>query len=163
MAQSRLERIGTIFTRTTSLLRGGAMAKEDCPLWYVIYEAFPPKVEPRFDRPVANIPVREILYKEDLIRAKFQKDYKKFLNTSLVNTKNKSRTQKFISIYEELEKSGIPEEELYTRATEAYEAQIGASRSERAEQNTNQDFVKSLDTESAKEETKINMKDVFKA
>ncbi|KAG8041212.1 hypothetical protein G9C98_002200 [Cotesia typhae] len=50
MAQSRLERIGTIFTRVQSLLKSGAVKWEDKPIWYDVYEAFPPKNEPRYDR-----------------------------------------------------------------------------------------------------------------
>lgn len=64
-----LQRFFLLPIRTTSLLRGGAMKKEDTPLWYVIYEAFPPKVEPCYARPVPTTPIRPILYKEDLIRA----------------------------------------------------------------------------------------------
>lgn len=45
------------------------MKAENRPLWYDLYEAFPPKLEPRFDRAAPNIPVREIFYKEDPIRA----------------------------------------------------------------------------------------------
>lgn len=87
MAQSRLEKIGTIFTRyvhvmyilkimltsgffrVQGLLRGGAMKTEDKPIWYDVYAAFPPKLEPRFDRPAPNIPVRNIFYAEDVVRA----------------------------------------------------------------------------------------------
>ncbi|KAJ8948802.1 hypothetical protein NQ314_008350 [Rhamnusium bicolor] len=69
MAGSRLEKIDTIYMRATGLLRSGALKCEDCPLWYNIYEGFPPYVEPRFDRPVPNIKLKPILYEEDKIRA----------------------------------------------------------------------------------------------
>lgn len=82
MAGSRLERIGTIysryfrfniisfiFLRASGLIRSGALKWEDRPLWYDIYEAFPPKEEPRFDRPVPNIKLKHIFYEEDKIRA----------------------------------------------------------------------------------------------
>ncbi|XP_063222082.1 small ribosomal subunit protein mS23 isoform X2 [Bacillus rossius redtenbacheri] len=68
MASSRLEKIGTIFSRVTGLLRSGAMKEVDKPLWYNLYKAFPPTYEPRFDRPAPNIPIRNILYPEDEIR-----------------------------------------------------------------------------------------------
>lgn len=45
------------------------MAWEDRPLWYDIYEAFPPKEEPRYDRAVPNMPLKKIFYEEDVIRA----------------------------------------------------------------------------------------------
>ncbi|CAD6213851.1 GSCOCG00011095001-RA-CDS [Cotesia congregata] len=69
MAQSRLERIGTIFTRIQSLLKSGAVKSEDKPIWYVVYEAFPPKYEPRFDRVAPNVEIQDIFYKEDIVRA----------------------------------------------------------------------------------------------
>lgn len=61
--------ISNVFIRTTGLLRSGALKWEDRPLWYDIYEAFPPKDEPRFDRPAPNMSLRKIFYEEDKIRA----------------------------------------------------------------------------------------------
>lgn len=55
--------------RVTSLIKGGAMKSDDKPLWYVIYEAFPPKQEPRYDRPAPNIDIKDIFYTEDVLRA----------------------------------------------------------------------------------------------
>lgn len=57
------------FCRTSALLSRGAMNWEDRPIWYDIYEAFPPKDEPRFDRPAPNLKLKPILYKEDKVRA----------------------------------------------------------------------------------------------
>ncbi|XP_044014965.1 28S ribosomal protein S23, mitochondrial-like isoform X1 [Aphidius gifuensis] len=74
MAQSRLEKIGTIFSRVTLLVKGGAMKPDDKPLWYDIYKAFPPKLEPRFDRPAPNIAIKDIFYQEDIIRAQEKKE-----------------------------------------------------------------------------------------
>ena len=57
------------------------MNEEAKPVWYDIYEAFPPKYEPRFDRHLisygagSNVsklaPPPKILYKEDKIRAQY--------------------------------------------------------------------------------------------
>lgn len=55
--------------RVTGLLRSGAMKPEDKPIWHDLYEAFPPKLEPRFDRPAPNVQMRNIFYEEDLARA----------------------------------------------------------------------------------------------
>lgn len=55
--------------RTKGLLDSGALKWVDRPLWYDLYEAFPPKEEPRFDRPPVKKPIRNIFYKEDKIRA----------------------------------------------------------------------------------------------
>lgn len=54
--------------RVISLLKGKAMKEEDKPLWLVIYAAFPPKYEPKYDRRLPKKPIRPIFYKEDLIR-----------------------------------------------------------------------------------------------
>jgi len=55
--------------RIASLLKGKAIREEDAPLWLTVYEAFPPKYEPRYDRQLPKKPVRPIFYEEDLIRA----------------------------------------------------------------------------------------------
>ena len=93
MASSRLERIGNIYTRYAintfckvlifyrllkiwfkfcrmrGLLRSGAIKPEDKPLWYDVYEAFPPKIEPQYGRKAPDITIRNIFYPEDIIRA----------------------------------------------------------------------------------------------
>ena len=52
------------------LLSHGAMKPDDRPLWFDVYKAFPPKVEPKFARPKPEVKtIRQILYKEDIIRA----------------------------------------------------------------------------------------------
>ena len=56
-----------LYFRTTGLLKSGAIKEK--PLWYDIYEAFPPKHEPRYDPPKSDLPIREIFYPEDEIRA----------------------------------------------------------------------------------------------
>jgi hypothetical protein len=58
-----------LFYRLKGLLRSGALKEEDKPMWYDIYEAFPPHYEPRYDRPAPDIPIRNVLYLEDTIRA----------------------------------------------------------------------------------------------
>merc|ERR1712156_550481 len=57
------------------------MNQDAKPIWYDIYEAFPPKYEPRYDRHLINFGVGsnvaqmpsppKILYEEDQIRAKY--------------------------------------------------------------------------------------------
>ncbi|CAG0905634.1 unnamed protein product, partial [Cyprideis torosa] len=75
MASSRMDKIGTIFTRVTGLMKSGAMKPEDRPIWYDIYRAFPPKLEPRVDRQTPAVKLRPLLYKEDLVRANFHKRF----------------------------------------------------------------------------------------
>ncbi|XP_023238079.1 28S ribosomal protein S23, mitochondrial-like isoform X1 [Centruroides sculpturatus] len=93
MAGSRLEKLGTIFSRLykfkitgfllinvncirmTGLLRSGALKKEDKPTWYDIYKAFPPLIEPIFKREVSEKEITQIFYPEDVYRAKFYRKY----------------------------------------------------------------------------------------
>ncbi len=52
--------------RVEGLLKNGAMAPNSRPVWFDVYKAFPPKIEPNFERPLpTNLNVREILYAED--------------------------------------------------------------------------------------------------
>ena len=43
------------------------------PIWAEVYEAFPPRYEPRWDAKDPVIPVRKILYREDSVRAQYSK------------------------------------------------------------------------------------------
>ncbi|XP_037056742.1 28S ribosomal protein S23, mitochondrial isoform X1 [Peromyscus leucopus] len=74
MAGSRLETIGSVFSRTRDLMRAGVLKEK--PLWFDIYKAFPPLREPVFRRPrlrygKAKAAIQDIFYHEDRIRAKF--------------------------------------------------------------------------------------------
>jgi small subunit ribosomal protein S23 len=108
MAGSRLEAFGTIFTRTRGLLVSGAVKEHDRPIWFDVFAAFPPHVEPRQFRPVPTNEVRPIFYEEDRIRAKF---YNSYGYQSVIDLSNheigyKSLSQKFIDKYMELKNSG---------------------------------------------------------
>ncbi|XP_024881441.1 28S ribosomal protein S23, mitochondrial isoform X2 [Temnothorax curvispinosus] len=120
MAQSRLEKIGTIYTRIASLLKGKGLTEEDKPLWVAVYEAFPPKYEPRYDRRLPKKPVRPIFYEEDLIRARFHRDQSFIPATNLANKNVKSATQNFLSMYETIKKEGLSEDSAYERAMKQY-------------------------------------------
>lgn len=56
-------------------MRSGVIQKADKPIWYDVYEAFPPKREPLYVkkqfRPAVNKQdsVPEIFYREDEVRA----------------------------------------------------------------------------------------------
>nr|XP_019551126.2 28S ribosomal protein S23, mitochondrial-like [Aedes albopictus] len=133
MASSRLEKIGTIVTRTEGLLRSGAMKWDDRPLWYDVVKAFPPKEEPRFDRPAPNVTVRPIFYAEDAVRAKFHKlqTRSQFL-TNLADMRNKTATQHFIEIYQQLQQQGaLDEEKVFETAQEMLEQKLGQLKLER--------------------------------
>ncbi|XP_017755520.1 PREDICTED: 28S ribosomal protein S23, mitochondrial [Eufriesea mexicana] len=119
MAKSRTERIGTIFSRVTSLIRANALALQNVPIWYDVYKAFPPKYEPRFNRIVSNKEIQDIFYDEDCIRAKFQEDVK----IPAVNLKNNkaSRTEIFLALYNSLlSVNNNNKEKAYMNALEKY-------------------------------------------
>lgn len=117
MAQSRLEKCGNIYTRITALLRSGVIQDTDKPIWYELYVAFPPKYEPQYDRTIPKLPIRNILYKEDIIRARFHKDCKKLEAMDLSAKKSRSsQTQTFLDLYNNSQKSGLPENEAYEDA-----------------------------------------------
>ncbi|XP_061387795.1 small ribosomal subunit protein mS23 [Musca vetustissima] len=129
MAQSRLEKIGTIFTRVSGLLRSGAMKPEDKPLWYDVYAAFPPKLEPRFDRPAPQIPIRNIFYEEDQVRAKFHKSQKQAEMVSMFDRQRKTQSQQFIQIYQGLKSQGaLDEEKIFETALDLLQEQRAQMR-----------------------------------
>ena len=47
--------------------------KLQVPIWAEVYEAFPPRYEPRWDAKDPVVPVRKILYREDSVRAQYSK------------------------------------------------------------------------------------------
>ncbi|EDW11915.1 probable 28S ribosomal protein S23, mitochondrial [Drosophila mojavensis] len=135
MAQSRLEKIGTIFTRVQGLLRGGAMKAEDKPIWYDVYAAFPPKLEPRFDRPASNEPVRNIFYAEDVVRAKLHKQNKSHETISLFDHKRRTQSQEFVQIYDQLKSQGaLDEQRIYETALDLLAEQRQKSQPEAVEE-----------------------------
>ncbi|XP_065355584.1 small ribosomal subunit protein mS23 [Calliphora vicina] len=153
MAQSRLEKIGTIFTRVTGLLRSGAMKPEDKPIWYDLYEAFPPKLEPRFDRPAPkNIPIKNIFYEEDVARAKFHKSLKQQEMISLFDKKRETQTQQFIKIYQGLKAQGaLDEEKIFETSVELLQQERQQMKADSQEQLL----------ESAESDSKLSLSEAF--
>ncbi|VDO04774.1 unnamed protein product [Rodentolepis nana] len=77
---SRAHKVSSIYRRVNGLLKNGALSANEKPLWFDVYKAFPPKIEPTFERPLpTDLQVREILYPEDVGRAKF---FRTFENSS---------------------------------------------------------------------------------
>lgn len=130
MASSRLEKIGTIYKRTRGLIQSGAMKYQDRPLWYDIYEAFPPAEEPSYGRPIPNIELKSIFYPEDKIRAAFHRQYKNVGRYNLTN-ESKSPTQKFLSLYKQLSdqyKDSVSEEQMLEEAMEMFKSEQGKNK-----------------------------------
>jgi small subunit ribosomal protein S23 len=123
MTLSRLEKIGTVYSRMSFLLKHGTVRPEYKPVWMDIYEAFPPIHEPRWDRKSErqNEPIPKIIYKEDFVRARF---YKQFGERHEVYSMNDNRaesvSQKFVRQYmkEEEENPGMPDEDLFRQAVD---------------------------------------------
>ncbi|XP_014208993.1 probable 28S ribosomal protein S23, mitochondrial [Copidosoma floridanum] len=116
MAQSRLEKVGTIYSRVCALIKTGVMKEETKPVWLDIYKAFPPKYEPSYDRKTPNVLLRQIFYSEDVIRAKFHKEYKQYSMVNLMDETSVSKTEHFLTIYRQLEKENVPADQLYDKA-----------------------------------------------
>ena len=55
--------------RIRGLIRSGALKEIDRPVWYDVYEAFPPKQEPVLNRNVQTKEPVPILYMDDFIRS----------------------------------------------------------------------------------------------
>ncbi|KMQ95070.1 28s ribosomal protein mitochondrial [Lasius niger] len=120
--------------RVISLLKGKAMKEEDKPLWLVIYAAFPPKYEPKYDRRLPKKPIRPIFYEEDLIRVRFHKDQNFIPATNLGNENVKSATQNFLSIYKTIkEQEELSEDSAYEKAIQQYTLEVGTRMSRKVE------------------------------
>ncbi|XP_076299294.1 mitochondrial ribosomal protein S23 [Lasioglossum baleicum] len=119
MAHSRLERVGTIFSRVSSLIKTGSITEHNIPIWYKIYKSFPPKYEPTFSRPASQKPLRNIFYEEDVLRAKFHKNTT-FLPSVDLETTGTTETQLFLDKYSHYLQDGFPESEAFDRAMSKY-------------------------------------------
>ncbi|XP_075051026.1 small ribosomal subunit protein mS23-like [Mixophyes fleayi] len=125
MAGSRLEKLGTVFTRTRDLMRAGVISQKEKPVWYDVYAAFPPKREPAIEKPVRrqkklpdNVPA--ILYSEDIIRAKFYETYGSAGIFHLYRKNYRSVCQSFVDTFIELKKAGdISEDKLFEETSKA--------------------------------------------
>ncbi|XP_075931577.1 small ribosomal subunit protein mS23 isoform X1 [Anarhichas minor] len=117
MAGSRLERFGTVFTRVRDLMRSGVIKPSEKPIWYDVYEAFPPKRDPLYvkphTRPCTNKQeaVPEIFYREDEVRAlPFRKFYVQYGTgprpLDLAKSNFVSTCQRFVDKYTELKSHG---------------------------------------------------------
>jgi len=135
MAGSKVYKYGTIYSRTLGLIEGGTLKQK--PNWMQIYEKFPPHVEPNFFRPSTTDPIREILYPEDGIRAKF---YKKHWSLGTVDTLNSDKTyssssQVFIDRYTQIHKNNpdLSEDDVFTKTEEELTAEGKLGRKQRAD------------------------------
>ncbi|KAF8564648.1 hypothetical protein P879_09881 [Paragonimus westermani] len=95
---SRREKFASIIRRIDGMLKNGAVAYENRPVWYDVYKAFPPRVEPVYSRPVPAMNVRDILYVEDIERSEAFRRYQKLGLINLFKvTDNRSTLSRVIS------------------------------------------------------------------
>ena len=121
---SRLEKVGTIFSRVQGLLRSGALKETEKPIWCEVYAAFPPRGEQKYERePVSTEPVN-ILYREDHIRAKFYQEYGNPEPVDMHNNTTPSISHTFIDKYMEILKAkAVPNGEVFQAAAEALKSE----------------------------------------
>nr|CAB3264001.1 28S ribosomal protein S23, mitochondrial-like [Phallusia mammillata] len=131
----RLHRYANIYLRTKSLLLSGMLKHEKRPLWYDVYEAFPPVKEPKYvpDPSPDNFglntfvdDVPKIFYHEDWVRAMLVKnrleesDYfrkNRLLSMLEDETLVASFSQKFVAQYRAFEQTfkSLSKEELFQK------------------------------------------------
>ena len=105
-------------------MQWGALQWEDRPLWYDLYEKFPPLEEPRYDRPAPNITLPKIFYQEDKIRALLHNRNKHIGTINMFNNTSQTLTKRFIEAYTKLNEQyngTVSEELLYEEAIELLE------------------------------------------
>lgn len=156
------------------------MRPEDKPIWYNVYKAFPPKLEPRYDRPATQMDVIPIFYKEDQIRARFHKEIRQ-TQTIHFNSLKTSETQMFIEIYNKLAAQGpLSDDKIFETAVEMLNENLNQLRLERTSgideiksedmtgtQTLSQSFAFASDKKGNKTNqdtagTSIDVKDLFK-
>ena len=126
MSLSRLDKIGTVYSRMSFLVKHGAIRPEYKPIWLEIYEAFPPLHEPRWDRKSKKDgdQIPKILYKEDLARAKFYKQFGERHEVYRMNdNSDESVSQRFVTkfVEEERQNPSMSEEELLAQTLDKLE------------------------------------------
>ncbi|XP_068440164.1 small ribosomal subunit protein mS23 isoform X2 [Clinocottus analis] len=104
-------------TKVRDLMRTGVIKPLEKPIWYDVYEAFPPKREPLYVKPHTRPctkkqdAVPQIFYREDEVRAKFYVLYGTGPRPlDLSRTHFVSTCQRFVDKYMELKSQGELEE-----------------------------------------------------
>ncbi|CAG9539614.1 unnamed protein product [Cercopithifilaria johnstoni] len=98
----RKETAGSIFYRVTGLLRSGQLKWKERPLWYDVYVANPPYIEPSVG---ASFPIRKLYYKEDIAMARFYKQFRSLGAINISNEGSQSLCKKFTDLYKTVEKT----------------------------------------------------------
>ncbi|KAL7675489.1 hypothetical protein ACOME3_001755 [Neoechinorhynchus agilis] len=108
---SRTYKIGSIYTRLRGLMEGGVIDWNVRPLWYDVYEAFPPMRNAVYRNTAHNDPLDQcqdppnIIYSEDLCRARFYDTLHNHDIIDLLNENEPSISQKFIELFNQHKRS----------------------------------------------------------
>ncbi|XP_074647887.1 small ribosomal subunit protein mS23-like [Tubulanus polymorphus] len=113
MAGSRLDKIGTIYSRVQGLLRAGALKDVDKPIWFDVYEAFPPKIEPKYNRILPENKVKNLMVSEDFFRARFNRVYGSPGIIDLNDQKSETISERFVNECFRLYEDGMSETRLF--------------------------------------------------
>lgn len=109
---TRAHKFGSIYSRVKNMMSSGLIAPENKPMWYDVYEAFPPEREPVYSPPPPpdqfglfqnNYGIKKILYHEDWARVAVKRIFNDF--NSVYDLKDENRqnmSQEFISIFKEI-------------------------------------------------------------
>ena len=108
------------------LVKHGAIRPDYKPIWLEVYEAFPPLHEPRWDRKSKKDgdPVPKILYKEDVVRARFYRQFGERHEVYRMNDNcDESLSQRFVTKYAEEERKNpaMTEDELFDQTLDKLE------------------------------------------
>ena len=116
MAQSRLNKAASIFTRTNGLIESKLIPWNERPAWFDIYKAFPPLRDPQYRSVLSGerIPPlpQKILYKEDELRAFYFNNIDGQDTVVLSSNHAKPIWELFIDTYKKLVKEDIAKEDL---------------------------------------------------
>jgi len=134
------------------------MKSDNKPIWYEVYQAFPPKYPPKYDRPIPNVEIPKIFYQEDIVRSKIHKSKSGIVGSVNLTDKRESNTQKCIAYYEEMILDGLQEQEALNKAIEKVASEI-PSRREKPIETTG--TTSSL-VEEFKRSKALNLKEILK-
>ncbi|CAK8672646.1 small ribosomal subunit protein mS23-like [Clavelina lepadiformis] len=134
----RLHRSGSIYSRIRDLLKTDVIERDNRPLWYDVYEAFPPIREPvyvpdmkldEFGLSIAKDDVRPILYEEDWVRATYSLHYSKVSHNNLKDVTSMfidkkypcvCSTLKFVEQYQEFKNKDSSKEEIFAKTLDYF-------------------------------------------
>lgn len=124
---TRAHKFGSIYSRVKNMLQSGLISQENKPIWFDVYEAFPPEREPVYAPPPSPdqfglIPkdnsVQKILYAEDWARVAVKRMFNDFKSVYNLNDQtNLNMSQRVIEIFRKIHQAEphLTNEEIFAR------------------------------------------------